>query len=686
MKNNYWKSILFHVLFWLTGVISLFLFIGLIVGLIEPNETAMAIFFGVLSLGFGYLAFIFGRSYRRLNVDYKCEKIEQELSEETLRINNDIVAMSSKKPSGNIFLDGVHDNRIKQARKRLLYIQLQIEQKQCQLKNTLLRKKQQVDIDTLQEDFYKLHNMLSYEGYFNPSDELSPEQMKLYEEMVNSFMELSDSKVSRRVIEKSANSSGKTPAKIAIETIDDCPICDNYSFVFQEPKPPVLHTNDGGIVYLYPSYIVVALANSVTITDSYSALGLIFEQSRFYLKYRERVPEDAEVVGKYYPHTTKDGERDCRYRIEENPEIPIVLFGELRSEKYKIHYQFSNAKSVEAFHAALTSYLNANLINEYALQAPSVGTQVTEPSQPKEEVKEASNPSISYKLDKTSQKDDEKKVIPTLTVNPFDELSSLIGLEEVKDEISSLISIIKVQQTRAAQGLKNPQISYHCVFTGNPGTGKTTVARIIAGIYKKLGILKIGHLVETDRSGLVAEYLGQTAVKTNELIDSALDGVLFIDEAYSLSDDNDSYGKEAIATLLKRMEDDRSRLVVILAGYTENMKTFISSNPGLESRFNRYIQFSDYSIEELKEIFVSLAKKNDYAVSELALGSLEALISKAYVAKGENFGNARFVRNIFEKAIANQAGRLSWIQSVSHTDLITILPEDIKNIQYEKYC
>lgn len=264
----------------------------------------------------------------------------------------------------------------------------------------------------------------------------------------------------------------------------------------------------------------------------------------------------------------------------------------------------------------------------------------------------------------------------------MDQLEELIGLNLVKNEVATLINFIKVQNMRAAKGMKAPSLSYHCVFIGNPGTGKTTVARILASIYKELGLLKKGHLVETDRSGLIAEYVGQTAVKTNKIIDEALDGVLFIDEAYSLvSNSQSDYGKEAIATLLKRMEDDRGRLIVILAGYTQEMKEFIDSNPGLQSRFNRYLMFEDYSEEELLQIFLSNLKKYDYTITEEATEKMKLLINKAIINKDHNFGNARWTRNIFEKTLENQANRLATDKYISKDALTTITEYDIPFIQ-----
>jgi SpoVK/Ycf46/Vps4 family AAA+-type ATPase len=258
------------------------------------------------------------------------------------------------------------------------------------------------------------------------------------------------------------------------------------------------------------------------------------------------------------------------------------------------------------------------------------------------------------------------------------ELNTLIGLNSVKKEISTLTNFLKIQKQREEKGLKASQLSYHCVFTGNPGTGKTTVARIVAEIYKELGILQKGHLVETDRSGLVAEYVGQTAVKTNKIIDSALNGVLFIDEAYSLVGGGESdYGKEAIATLLKRMEDNRDRLVVILAGYTTEMQDFINSNSGLQSRFNRYIDFPDYSAEELYQIFELNLKKFDYTISEEATEKLKKYFENIVTKEDTNFGNARFVRNFFEKTLERQANRLSSETNLTTKKLAEICEEDI---------
>ena len=260
------------------------------------------------------------------------------------------------------------------------------------------------------------------------------------------------------------------------------------------------------------------------------------------------------------------------------------------------------------------------------------------------------------------------------------ELDQLIGLASVKQEVHTLVNFLKVQRIRGQQGLPETRVSLHMVFQGNPGTGKTTVARLIGRIFAGMGILARGHLVETDRSGLVAQYAGQTSPKTHRKIDEALDGVLFIDEAYSLISDEgrDAYGHEAVQALLKRMEDDRERLVVILAGYTGPMERLLHSNPGLSSRFSRRLNFPDYSPAELGRIFESMCNKNDYRL--LPATRVKLLLGFRYLVqhRDEHFGNGRLSRNVFEQAIRRQANRLAAIAELDRKLLTTLQPDDIE--------
>ncbi|OWY24793.1 hypothetical protein BVG80_04770 [Sphingobacteriales bacterium TSM_CSM] len=260
------------------------------------------------------------------------------------------------------------------------------------------------------------------------------------------------------------------------------------------------------------------------------------------------------------------------------------------------------------------------------------------------------------------------------------ELNELIGLKNIKEEIKTLINFLKVQKVREEKGLATQDRALHSVFMGPPGTGKTTIARLVGRIYKHLGILKRGHLVETDRAGLVAGYIGQTALKVDEVVKAALDGVLFIDEAYALSRDGEDkrdFGAEAIETLLKRMEDYRKQLVVIVAGYPDEMETFIKSNPGLQSRFNRYFFFNHYSPEELVAIFKQFAAKADFKLTEEAEEKLLFIFEKVCENRPKNFGNARAARNLFEQCIERQANRIVSIAPLTEEILINLTEEDI---------
>jgi len=267
----------------------------------------------------------------------------------------------------------------------------------------------------------------------------------------------------------------------------------------------------------------------------------------------------------------------------------------------------------------------------------------------------------------------------------LDELNELIGLEQIKAEIAGLINLIKVRKLREDQDLPVLPMSFHLVFSGNPGTGKTTVARILAKIYKNLGVISKGDLVEVDRSGLVAGFVGQTAIKVSKVIESAKGGVLFIDEAYSLTPNGSQsdYGSEAIEVLLKAMEDQRGDLVVIVAGYTNEMDTFLNSNPGLKSRFNKFIHFADYMPEELLDIFLLMSNKNGYKLPDAANSELKKLITVIYDKRTENFANARIIRNMFENVIQIQANRVIEIKSPSKDELQEITVKDIKMLEEE---
>ena len=260
------------------------------------------------------------------------------------------------------------------------------------------------------------------------------------------------------------------------------------------------------------------------------------------------------------------------------------------------------------------------------------------------------------------------------------QLNSLIGLEKVKSKVNDLIAFQKVQLLRKAEGLHTTKNTMHLAFTGNAGTGKTTVARIVGRIYKKIGLLSKGHFMEVSRTDLIAGYQGQTALKVKEVIDKAKGGVLFIDEAYSITenDHSDSYGRECLTELTKALEDYRQDLVVIVAGYPEPMEKFFDSNPGLKSRFNSFIMFENYNDEELFNILQNICDKEDYFISDNLKVEIKKHLSRETMHEKKQFSNGRYIRNLFEELIMQQARRLSSIKTPTIEELKTLCTDDFK--------
>lgn len=332
------------------------------------------------------------------------------------------------------------------------------------------------------------------------------------------------------------------------------------------------------------------------------------------------------------------------------------------------NYNMQHAEAGTGFDEKLLHKTPSGAVDRsMVVEQTSSGERIAEPDAA-EKYKPASSEST------TSRKANDTEKLDSL----MEELNSLIGLKSVKKNLSNLINLVKIRKLREEMGLKTPDMSLHLVFSGNPGTGKTTVARLLARIYHQLGVVSKGQLVEVDRAGLVEGYVGQTAQKTSKVCDEAMGGILFIDEAYTLTNsEGQDFGQEAVDTILKRMEDNRADFVVIVAGYTDQMQDFIESNPGLKSRFNKFIEFPDYTGEELYKIYDLMCLSQDYLMTKEADEYVKKHLAEIAEASEENFANAREVRNYFERCVERQASRVVTEDVIDANSLTTLRIEDV---------
>jgi SpoVK/Ycf46/Vps4 family AAA+-type ATPase len=352
------------------------------------------------------------------------------------------------------------------------------------------------------------------------------------------------------------------------------------------------------------------------------------------------------------------------------------LFGEVKIPA-AIEYLdiYDNANGTSFGQSARTMYFR--FANTFVKADGKVTTQEIEALEKLKELFYPANDKSYENLNEipTSKHNEEEK--PRTLDELLNELNSLVGLNDVKKDVQEMVNFLKIQQLRESKGMSSTPISKHLVFYGNPGTGKTTIARLLAEIYKALNVISKGHLVETDRAGLVAGYVGQTALKVHDVVNKALGGILFIDEAYTLNGEGQDFGSEAIDTLLKLMEDNRNDLIVIVAGYTGKMSKFLSSNPGFKSRFNKYLSFEDYSPEQLQKIFSRFCETGSFKLTIEAEEKILGIFRILYEVKDETFGNARLARNLFENTVNNQANRIITATEITEELLSTIEVVDI---------
>jgi stage V sporulation protein K len=424
--------------------------------------------------------------------------------------------------------------------------------------------------------------------------------------------------------------------------------------------------------------VVVEKLNSLANTNNSNVL--LFKTKHFFL---------SDIISIYNQHLDKENEKSrfvlaYYFDVLKNnhfaDEKAISTLNKLagnqdfKTNLDKIRKENSlNAKNQSFLITALSQNKNAkldetlNAFEKFGLHAFNLKFDKTATNQIIEKSKEAENSSVNA----IPENDTLDKVLA--------ELNAFVGLEKVKQDVKELINLLEIQKKRDSEGLKNIEITLHTVFLGPPGTGKTSVARLLGRIFKHLGFLSKGQIYETDREGMVAGYVGQTATKVDKVVDESIGGVLFIDEAYSLTQNalGNDFGSEAINILIKRMEDYRDDLSVIVAGYSDPMKNFIESNPGLRSRFNRYFHFEHFKPAELYQIFETMSKKADFLISDDAKEKLQDTFNLLFEKKDDSFGNARAVRNLFEKCVQNQANRIVKLPQITSEILKTLTEEDV---------